>query len=296
MIYFSVFYLPSYIKGIRHERILNIQNELIESTQELVYNHHEIDISDLETMIKGKELKYDVTYPFSTADLLIQTQERFLENKFIPLQERKELIETIDVIRSKIEKLEPKAAVTKKQDLYANLAATASGIIGTIVALLGFIGLYLNSRKQKEYELAINLEDNKEEIENEIRSSLDFESITRDIIRDILREIIPSYKIQTFSSDTRIDFVLSSDSKKWAIEVKYQSRQVTTQTIRKILSYIGNSNLIPMLITNAPLARMASEEIKTYNSENPDRIFVIINAETPKDLETNLKLYFSSNT
>lgn len=287
-VYFSLFYIPGYLREMTNARIQNINNELIESVQELVYNKHEIDVDDLNTMIKGKELKYDVIYPFSTDELLIQTQDKFIENKFIPLKERKGLIEDIDLIRSRIKTQEPKEPVKEKQDWLAISSMIASVIIGIIASILGSISLYYKSKKQKEYELANNIDEKKEEIESEIKSSLSFESVTE----DVLNKILPSTDIQSFSRDVGVDFILRSDSERWAIEVKYQSRPVSTQTIRRVLSFISNSEFRPMLITNAPLTRGALEEIKLYNLVNAEKKFTIVKASTTKELEANLRKLF----
>src|SRR5690606_29908590 len=99
-IYFSIFYVPDYIRDNENEKIKNINQDLIESIQEIIYNKHKINQNQIKALIRGKEIKHRVKYPYSPDELLIQTQEIFMANKFIPLNERITVVSRIDSLRA----------------------------------------------------------------------------------------------------------------------------------------------------------------------------------------------------
>jgi hypothetical protein len=46
-IYFSVFYVPGYIREYQNEKIKNINKNLIETLQEIIYNNENLTIHDI---------------------------------------------------------------------------------------------------------------------------------------------------------------------------------------------------------------------------------------------------------
>jgi len=294
-IYFSVFYIPGYVREVRNEKVLNIHNELIENFQELVYNKQKVDIDDLKTFIKGKELRNNVDYPYSIDELLIQVQERFLENKFIPLVERRELIDTIDSIRDNLTSVNitQNSIIVKKEkkDWLGLISSLVSMVIGVLASILGLISIYFKEKRQKEYELGQDIEQKKEEIEKDVKSSIGYEKV----VENILSQVKHGDNFVTFTRNQQIDFVLESQNCKYAIEVKYQSRPISTNVIKQILSYSEKTNSRPMLVTNSSLTRGALEEIKVYDSEHENEPFVVVSGETYDELYTNLSSFFKEN-
>jgi len=78
---------------------IRLHRELIIDVQEHVYNNKILDCQDISTLIKGKELKNNITYPYSVKDLLIQCQENFFDTKYLQIDNRKILFEKIDSLR-----------------------------------------------------------------------------------------------------------------------------------------------------------------------------------------------------
>lgn len=91
-LYFSLFYVPDYIQQITNSKITEIHISLIDTIQEFIFNEKQIDIDAIQNIIKGKELKFGVKYPFSAYELLVQVQEDFVQNKFIDLDTRKKYL------------------------------------------------------------------------------------------------------------------------------------------------------------------------------------------------------------
>src|SRR5690606_3443123 len=122
-VYFSLFYVPDYIRDNENERVKNINADLIESVQEVVYNNYELDQKQIEALIKGKEIKFKIEYPYSPKELLIQTQETFMANKFIPLNERVKVVKKIDSIRNSL-KIDVPITETNKEKIFFSAEKT----------------------------------------------------------------------------------------------------------------------------------------------------------------------------
>ncbi len=269
-IYFSVYYVPQYSEDIKLKRIENINTSLITIVQELVYNEHEVNEEDLQTLIKGKELKYNIEYPYSLNELLIQTQERFLDNKFIPLQERKNLIEKVDQIRALIEpatihtesKLVKKAAVDYLSYLISLIGILASG--------WGAFGIWIKNKHEKEIEAERKVEEKQEEIKFQIKEGV----LLENIVEATFKELIPEIKIEKFLSDRGYDFIiLIPDGKQIGVEVKFTENSVLkAQQIRPILRVAKEQDIETLLISNAGFSDLAKRNIDRFNKEHTNKI------------------------
>ncbi|WP_206602044.1 hypothetical protein, partial [Pseudomonas aeruginosa] len=60
----------------------------MDDVQELLFDEKVIAIEDIDSFIRGKELKRGISYPYTSDELLLQVQERFMGNKFIPMEKR----------------------------------------------------------------------------------------------------------------------------------------------------------------------------------------------------------------
>ena len=123
-------YIPGYISEARNEKINNVNSSLIENLQELIQGNQNVDIDGIEKESKGKEIKYDIKYHYTVKDLLIQTREDFLSNKFIPLKERVKLVEKIDslIFLADIAK-GVELSVAKKTDFYQTILALLFAVL-----------------------------------------------------------------------------------------------------------------------------------------------------------------------
>lgn len=291
-IYFSGFYIPSYVREVRNERIRIVHNSLIETIQELVYNKHNVDSDDLITLIKGKELRYDIEYPYTTDELLIQTQEQFIDNKFIPLRERKELVDKIDSMRTEIRELnieDIREEITS--DWFIIFSTTLSVFIGLVVSILGVWNFSIRIKKQKEDELADGIAKEQDEIKDYLQMAISYENL----VGDILKEFSTTAVIERQSVNKGVDFLLDSSIGKLAIEVKYKidtTKPLFYNSIKKIMLYAHKNNIQTILVTNALLTNKILEEVKKFNSDNPNSIISIIQGETREELKEKLSKYF----
>ena len=113
-IYFGVYYAPSWLEEIQNEKLKNAESEIQKSVKELVYSDSIFKVSEVKSLVRAKEISLGINYPFSMTDILTKTQESFMEDKFLPLNRRKSLMEEIEIVKSSLPKIIN--SETKKED------------------------------------------------------------------------------------------------------------------------------------------------------------------------------------
>ncbi|WP_139800536.1 hypothetical protein, partial [Kluyvera intermedia] len=125
--YFSLIYVPGYVKDITAAKVNITHESLVDDVQELLFYNKKLTIDDVNSFIKAKELEQGTPYPYSADELLLQIQDRFMGNKFIPLEKRELLMDTVKSIRSTYSK--PKVAEKKSinEDSLVSMFVSAIG-------------------------------------------------------------------------------------------------------------------------------------------------------------------------
>ena len=181
-----IVYVPGYIKENENEKTRNINLDLIETIQVIVYNKHELNERKINTLIEGKEIKYRIDYPYTIEELLIQTEEAFMSNKFIPLEQRISIVNRLDSIKLNI-KPSTQIETTKKPDKSTSnisnfLGVLISIILGIIITFLGIWSFLIKLRKEKKQTIDNEIEEEKEVLQEHIMNSLNFHRIIGDIL------------------------------------------------------------------------------------------------------------------
>ena len=112
----------------------------------LLISEHAIELSAINSMINGKEIKVGIDYPYSIKELLIQTQESVYTNELIPGDVK-------NLLNSKIEDLKTSLSNTtsfdesgKKNESTFNQIIknkkTKIYLVASLGILLSLIGLY----------------------------------------------------------------------------------------------------------------------------------------------------------
>ena len=289
-IYFSVYYVPQYSEEIRLKKIEATNNSLVSIVQELVYNDHTIDEQDLKTMIKGKEIKDNISYPYTIDELLIQTQEKFLDNKFIPLEQRKSLVEKIDSIRDKITAPEFKEENTTitKTGFYEYLIA----ILGLIFSMFGLISTWAKAKKQKEYELEDKIEETKESLKRQVTERVFLESE----VLSAIKEVVPISSVKHADRDTGVDFVIRTGTNtRLGVEVKYtETDLIPIRTISHLISIARHIRIPILLITNAPLTKNANQKLEDYNKAFPETKIDVLTIKNSSEIKDGIKKYINT--
>jgi hypothetical protein len=264
-IYFSIFYVPQYSEDIRLKRIEGMNSELISTIQELTYNKHQIDSHDIETLIEGKELRDNIEYPYTVDQLLVQVQETFLANKFIPLESRKELVEAIDTVREAIQPVAPEEAPKGASSKLNWLSLLAAGL-GVIVSMLGSFSLYSSTRKQREEEVDERVVAQKEIFQHRIKRAFALE----EFVGKKLEAIYGSENVESESqTDIGVDYLVRKDGRpKFAVEVKFTDTDlIPLRTINQVGKIAKDFGYPVVLVTNAALTKNARYKFNKLNSE-----------------------------
>ncbi|HAS6387131.1 restriction endonuclease [Vibrio vulnificus] len=272
-IYFSIWYVPQYSEELKFKRIEGVHNELVSTIQELVYNNHEVNEHNIETLISGKEVKNNIVYPFTKQELLIQVQDAFLSNRFIPLDVRKSLVDKVDEIRNSIKQsVEPVEPAKSKA---SSLLSIAAGIFGSLAAALGFSSLTFVAKRQRKEEIELEINDAKEKYQQVIKRTIAFESKVHKVLMTYFgRKNIE----QETERDIGIDFIVKNNGvAKLGVAIKdYRNQRVNSNQIRMLHSVSASLNLPILLVTNSPLTEDAKQLVERLNAKDPNRARVMV--------------------
>lgn len=286
-IYFSIFYVPQYANEIEQKKIESTHEALMDIIQELVYNNHNIDSKDLETLIRSNELSKKVAYPYSIDELLIQVQGEFINNKFIPLEQRKVLVEKIDLVRESIPNIPPNQEEKKEGVSWIVIASYLASSLGVLLAGLGLSSTWKQTKELKDIELQSTLEDTKESIKSQLMEIIALEETVFDAIKDI-----PDIKHVTKGGPNNpVDLMIKTHSgARLGIEAKYtETGIIPLKTANTMIGLSGKVNAPLLLVANAPLSRSATKKLEEYNNENKNTQIEFININKTDDLAEYIK-------
>lgn len=281
-VYFSIFYVPQYSEDIRLKRIEGINGELISTIQELAYNKHQINLHDIETLIKGKELRNNIEYPYTVDQLLVQVQETFLANRFIPLESRKELVEAIDSVR---ETIQPVASEYESKEDYIKFSwLSLVAALGVIISMLGSFSLFSSAKKQREEEVEERVVAQKEIFQHRIKRAFALE----EFVGKKLESIYGASNVEREGqSDIGVDYLVRKDGKpKFAVEVKFTDTDlIPLRTINKIGAIAKNLGYPVVLVTNAALTKNAKHRFENLNSELEKSNLYVVSVDEIESIE-----------
>ena len=281
-VYFSIFYVPQYSEDIRLKRIEGINGELISTIQELVYNKHQISLHDIETLIKGKELRNNIEYPYTVDQLLVQVQETFLANRFIPQESRKELVEAIDSVR---ETIQPVASEDESKEDYIKFSwLSLVAALGVIISMLGSFSLFSSAKKQREEEVEERVVAQKEIFQHRIKRAFALE----EFVGKKLESIYGASNVEREGqSDIGVDYLVRKDGKpKFAVEVKFADTDlIPLRTINKIGAIAKNLGYPVVLVTNAALTKNAKHRFENLNSELEKSNLYVVSVDEIESIE-----------
>ncbi|WP_129537903.1 restriction endonuclease [Flavobacterium sp. 140616W15] len=269
---------------MKNEKLRNAESEIQKSVKELVYSDSAFKISEIKALVKAKELTLNIKYPYSINDILSQTQESFMEDKFLPLDKRKELLTEIEKakiplpITAKIQKAE-------EDKSWLDLSKLLMMIISVILSGLGIAGSFLKFKSEK---------DKQDEIDNSIQditieynyngSGYEFE---KGIIEILSKDKSINNLIQTENS-YGVDVIFEANNKKYYVEIKYLNRsKVGLNTIHRIINSIKDKEGIVWLIYNTQLTGLVASEIVKFNRESKIKIKPI-KVISPEELKNRL--------
>jgi hypothetical protein len=293
-VYFSIFYVPEYIKENLNEKINNINSDLIESIQEVVYNHYQLDQKQIEALIRGKEIKFRIDYPYTPNELLIQTQETFMANKFIPLNERVNVVNRIDSIRVNLKTEIPETNEQKADSFLAidrgDLTAITISVLLLSISMIGFISFLTKLSRERKDKINKEVELEKDDIETRIVQGMNFEKSIQDIL---LKNKLNFSKIAG-PNKSGYDFMVKLNSvDRLPISVKYlnSSGSLDMSSIDRLFSPFIKINQRGVVIINKDDKRII-QYLNKFSENLKGKLHLIV-SDKLEIIESDLMIYIN---
>lgn len=280
-LYFGIYYVPNWLRENQNEKINNAQINLQQSIKELIYSESACTFQEIEPLIQSKELEFNDSYHISRIDVLTKVQDSFMQDKFLPLDIRKQLMSKIEKLKLEITPAQIPVD-NKKQESSTVIYEWLSIVLSLFGVIIGILSIYIKYRIEKEKQ---------EEIDNQIvggdeikyveHSGIDFEKEITKVLKsykgvDILR-----------TSDDRnfgFDVEFSFNKKKYYVEIKYFTRsKVGLKSFHQFLAnlqglegefwFVYNSDLTDMVKRKAHEAQKlqaSGREIKLIQAHSPE--------------------------
>lgn len=289
-LYLSIFYVPSYVEDIAESRGQVIHESLMDDIQELIFFENELSIEDIQSLIHGRELQQGVQYRFSADELLMQVQERFMGNKFIPLEKRRALFERINSIRA-----EYKPAPEEEKDesffLLPSVIGVALSLLGVLLSSFATFGLF------RKYALDREIPDDIIAdiiVEDEPPGSLSETGFQYEkMIGEALAELGVLKEASADNNDTSFDFMASTNRGDFIVEVKWYRRLLGAATALHFTRLVKHMGLGGILIVNSGLTHRAREIIQNHNETYDDLKIHVVSGKTKPFVMQRLKTIFN---
>ncbi len=283
-IYLGIFYVPTWLQESQNERKKNAENEILQSVKELVFSDSTFSLDELPSLIRAKEIGLKESFPLSLEDILTKTEESFMEDKFLPLTKRKELINKIEQIKKQLPK-EVKTVSEKSES--KSWLSWFSIVISILSVILGIISAFIKFKvdKDKDAEIQNELQDltsDKDLFEYGYEYEKNIESAIRKR-QDLLIEE------EQQGLDKGIDIVFSKGDNRYFVEAKYlRKSKIGLSTFQKLIHFLKDKSGEAWLIYNTDLTPLVEEKIKEFNREN--KAIKIFPIKLPKSSEFPDKL------
>jgi len=281
-LYFGIYYVPNWLRETQNEKVKNAQINLQQSIKELIYSDSACEFQEIEPLIKAKELELNDSYAISRIDVLTKVQDSFMQDKFLPLDNRKQLMAKIEKMKLGIKPVQVSEDIKSQKSstfIYEWLSIIAS-IVGVII---GILSLFINFRSEKEKQEEIdNQIVGSDEINYAAQSSMDFEKAITNVIESYEGvEVLRTSRDLDFGFDVEFLF----NQKKYYVEVKYFTlSKVGLRSFHQFVAnlqglegefwFVHNTNLTEMVKRKAnetiKLLQTSGREIKMIQAHSPE--------------------------
>lgn len=291
--YFSLFYAPAYVEEILYGKNRIMHESLMADIEEYIFYKKDINSKDIQDFIKGKELKYGIKYNFSVKELLLQIQNEFVTNKFIPLDKREEIVQYISTI--KVEEIK-EIDVTLFQRLKKYIPVSFS-ILGVIITIIGVFSFYYKYKKDNENVIDIeSINEDITSVDTEIHPYAEYE----DMVEVALKELNIKYKREVSIGEDlqkRADFLIyANNNEEYVIECKKYRKLMGVGSIHQIIGLIKIAKTKGILIISTGLTSRATEVISNYNKLNPNNNIFVISGDDLSTIKNGLGNLFKNNS
>lgn len=259
--------------------------------QELLFYKQSITLADVDEIIKGKELVYAIKYKFTSPELLNQIQDDFLQNKFIPLDKRKELMVAIKELRSQYK--EPSDLTATERDYSSWISLLIYALTGVISAL-ALVSIVVKLRSDKETEVdissSINITGDVIHSANTFQSAYEFEAMVGQVIDDL--DVDKS--VQVSKSDQHFDFLINVSGAECIVEVKAYSKLLGLGTAKEFVNIVNDVNKVGILVAKSGLTKRAIDLINSHNELAESNRIYVVTGSTRNDIKKSMQTVINS--
>lgn len=281
--YFSLMYVPDYVKDITTGKVNVIHESLMDDVQELIFYKKSISIEDIDMFIRGKELKQGISYPYTSEELLLQVQERFMGNKFIPLEKRESLLASINQLRSSYE---PPSKLVEKEFDWVPIMSWLLSSFGAIIAVVGASSLVGKLKSDKETEADIISGDIMTNHHSGSMSASAFEYVK--MVGEVLSELGLPHK----SDSNEYDFIVNHQGKDVIIEVKRYRKLLGLGSARNFLNMILASDKGGVLVVSSGVTQRTKDLIQEHNQISDNQKIFLVTGDSKAKVKKQLSEIF----
>ena len=288
-LYLGLFYVPDYVKDSTAGKINVIHESLISDIQEILFNEKILTLDDVRSFILGKELKQGVTYPYNPVELLLQVQERFISNKFIPLDKRELLLHNITQI---CQSYKPPLKPVKKAYDWASLASWFFSGIGLGFAVIGIASIVRKNKLDKETEVDVSSSEDfvKNQHNNTILAAIEFEAM----VGEVLKELGVFQPFDASGQDRGIDFLAQRGNKEFIVEVKKFRKLLGLGTAREFMYQVNKSKRGGILVVSSGVTQRTLELIEEHNKVSENQKVYLVVGDSKDSIKQQLEKIFST--
>lgn len=281
--YFSLMYVPDYVQDITNSKVNVVHESLMDDVQELLFDEKAITIEDIDSFIRGKELKRGISYPYTSDELLLQVQERFMGNKFIPMEKRQAILKSIKDIRASYSP--PETPVDKPFD-WTSILSWVSSALGVLMGAIGAASISKKIKLDKETEVDIASGDiviNGRHSEA-VSEAYEFEKM----VGGVLKAMGVLVREQNGAYDFGYDFDIKTDEGEYIVEVKRYRRMLGIGTAREFMYKVNETGRAGILIVSSGVTQRTKNMIDQHNkiTEN-NKVFLLV-GDSKSKIESEL--------
>ncbi|EIF8196644.1 restriction endonuclease [Vibrio vulnificus] len=290
-LYLGFFYVPDYVEELGLNKQKLAHQELVADVQELLFYKQSITLTDVDEIIKGKELVYAIKYKFTSPELLNQIQDDFLQNKFIPLDKRKELMVAIKELRSQYK--EPSVPTAIERD-YSSWISLLIYVLTGVISALALVSIVVKLKSDKETEVdissSINISGDVIHSSSTFQSAYEFEAMVGQVIDDL--DINKSAQVS--KSDQHFDFLINVSGTECIVEVKAYSKLLGLGTAKEFVNIVNNANKIGILVAKSGLTKRAIDLINSHNELAESNRIYVVTGSTRSDIKKSMQTVINS--
>lgn len=286
-IYVGFFYVPDYVKDITIGKQNAVHRELVSDIQELLFYEQPITLTDVESIISGKELSYSIVYKFTSNELLNQIQNEFLKNKFIPLKKRNELIKRIKDLRAQYKA--HKLPTPKPRNNYEIISIIVS-VLSVIFAFLATISIFVKNRDDKELEVDISSSESSTSYvinshSQHVHAAYEYENMVGKVLDELSILKVDS----ELSSNENIDFIAEIDGKELIVEVKAYRKMLGLGTAREFAYLTSKLERGGILVAKSGVTKRTQQLIDEHNELYDNQKIYIVSGDSKKEVKEALQ-------